>query len=1515
MPRRNGEIGVLSGAILWLALASPIAGQTVNGTANTGDGSTAPAGSNLSFGAVVVDATTGAEGPVFLNVGLTPPPFPGSWSGSLGAGDESQTYRFSAAAYSAAYSFYFAARKESSCSSSGCAGSIELRFFSRYGTVSGRVMYNNGTPAAGVSVVASDPGGMFQSRTRVTDAGGFYDFTASTFADLVPEGLGQGIFPGVMAVPTGVKWGLPITGKGDGISGSPYETAIGYSNEPGERIWRLAVGSVAQDIAIRSNEEAVFMATLPIEDVVKNGGNGDDPGRRPGESEREPEKKSKGEEGEKAKPEPPPECAGQPVSIATGNVFLDQVDAVMGGLRQPLVFSRSYNSQRAYGDLGGMFGRGWTHSFEKAIFELTPAILKLTRESGMPLYYSDADGDQTYTPMLPKAEQSSVVKTLGGFVRHFLRGGHQDYDAQGRFVGETDKLGNSLSVTYEDTGSGFRISSIRDPNGRAFTFQYQFGGGFSLIGPEGTIATYEFGSSDQVQAVKYADGTGYRFFYDYGGFAAGGQLLVMTDLQGRVLEKHEYSGDKATTSELADGREKLTFSYQDDRTIVTDALGRVATYELANVAGMKRVTRVTGCSLCGGAGGDTQTWTFDPNGRVASYSNGLNQTTAYTYDADGNMASMTNPLSDVTTLTYNSEGRLTSRGNPDGSSTAFAYAQAGPGSASVSVSPGVTRSASIGYDSLGRETSVTDPRGKTWTYNYNTSGDLASVTDPLNHTTTYGYDAMGRRTSITDALSRTSTIAYDVRGRVRRATGPDGAVSEFEYDDHGDLAKTKDPLGRTTGYTYDPYGRIEAVVDATGGTTRYSYALTSDLIGLTDARGQTTSFEYDAFNRLSKTTYPGGGFETNTYDAAARLQTHTDRRGIVSTFSYDAAGRLIGKSYSDGTPAVSYGYGTVGRLVSATNGADTLTWTYDLAGQVVSEQSARAATTVGYLYDDGGNRTALSLNGSAFLSYAYDDASRLLSLSRGSNSFVFGYDAVNRRISLSYPNGVTTSYSYDLASRLLSLTTMLGPTPIASASYAYDKAGTRTRKTTEALVEDYLYDDLYRLTGVNRTGGASRLWRSSYDRVGNRTQFQADDAVVTLSYDNGNRITSQAGGGSMTVRGQLSEAAGVKVNGQPAKLLSSSVFEAEIDAIAGTNFFTVEAKDASGNTRTNTYEVDVPAAPASYTYDSNGNVTSKTEASVTTTYEWDAVNRLRRVVRDGNEIASFQYDALGRRIEKTTTSGTIAYVYDGSGILRESSSTGTLSYIQGPGIDEALAREDSSSALQYYHADGLGSIVKMTDQAGIVTLARQYDAWGNLGIGTGEPGYAFTGREWDPETGLYYYRARYYDPRLGRFISEDPIGFDGGINLYAYVGSDPVLLRDPSGEGWWIPIVLAVAYVLNNPTNANVTQGPYQSTIVPNPVLTAGILLAPDLLPGRSPIQDPNATRSIPPPDPNATKTIPPGGGQDHLARQQALMQEMLRQQGGYATNNPDGSPGRTAQEQEANLRRFLEELNRRMCK
>ncbi len=210
----------------------------------------------------------------------------------------------------------------------------------------------------------------------------------------------------------------------------------------------------------------------------------------------------------------------------------------------------------------------------------------------------------------------------------------------------------------------------------------------------------------------------------------------------------------------------------------------------------------------------------------------------------------------------------------------------------------------------------------------------------------------------------------------------------------------------------------------------------------------------------------------------------------------------------------------------------------------------------------------------------------------------------------------------------------------------------------------------------------------------------------------------------------------------------------------------------------------------SYTWDANGNLTGKTvkgkgKKGTTTTYRYDGDNRLLEVQRGGATLARFTYDPFGRRVSKTTSAGTVYYVYDGEDILAEVDAAGNLLtyYVHGPGIDEPLAMIKGTQ-VYYYHADALGTITHLTNASGAVAQSYEYDSFGNLTAqsrSVTQP-YTYTAREWDAETELYYYRARYYDPQVGRFIMEDPIGQAGGINLYVYVFNGPTKFTDPSGK-------------------------------------------------------------------------------------------------------------------------------------
>jgi RHS repeat-associated protein len=433
---------------------------------------------------------------------------------------------------------------------------------------------------------------------------------------------------------------------------------------------------------------------------------------------------------------------------------------------------------------------------------------------------------------------------------------------------------------------------------------------------------------------------------------------------------------------------------------------------------------------------------------------------------------------------------------------------------------------------------------------------------------------------------------------------------------------------------------------------------------------------------------------------------------------------------------VNYTYDNDSRLTQVTDPTGTYSFTFDNMGRLTNTTTSYAFLTgrnftTAYSYDAASNRTGFTDPENGSTTYAYDTLNRLQTLTPPSaftsGNFGFGYDALSRRTSLTRPNSVNTSYSYDNGCGLY-----------------LEPANT-----------------LSRLLSVLHQSGSTTLDGASYavDNAGNRTSRtpQPSGTASNFTYDAIYELTQVTQGASTT------ESYSYDPVGNRLSSLGVSSY-------------------------TNNSSNELTSTPSTtYSYDYNGNLVSKVDSTGTTQYFWDFENRLSSVTLPGSGgTVSFSYDPFGRRIKKvvSSTSTTSIFAYDGDNLVEETNASGTAvaRYSQGLNIDEPLAML-RSGATSYYHADGLGSITSLSNGAGSLAQTYSFDSFGKLTNSSGSltNPFRFTGREFDTETSLYYYRARYYDPQAGRFLGEDPIDFRGGMNFYLYVSNEPLDFHDPFG--------------------------------------------------------------------------------------------------------------------------------------
>jgi RHS repeat-associated protein len=642
---------------------------------------------------------------------------------------------------------------------------------------------------------------------------------------------------------------------------------------------------------------------------------------------------------------------------------------------------------------------------------------------------------------------------------------------------------------------------------------------------------------------------------------------------------------------------------------------------------------------------------------------------------------------------------------------------------------------------------VVDPNGNPTTYRFNNSQKIVSVTNAEGQTTLINVNPITNLvTSRTDALGRTTKYTYDNKGNMKSMTDPAENTTAFEYEPNFNKPVTiTDALGQVTSLGYDGRGNLTSITDAMGYTTTIVYDQFGQFIAITDPMDNGYTFEYDDKGNLIASIDPLGNKITRSYDAVSRLIEFTDPNGRNAIFDYDSMDRI--------------------RRVQDSLGKET-TFDYDLNGNLLFITDANKNKR-GYHYDVKNRLESTTDPLARTETYSYDFNDNFISVKdKKSETTFYTYDGLNRMIKATYADTSTVDHIYDPVGRLTRAEdSVTGPidyayttfgcgtcartsldriiqetTPLGIIKYTYDEIGRRkTMSVVGGSQVDYRYDKNGRLTEVSQTGlGTVKV---DYDKAGRRVLLTLPNGVTTsYVYDKASQLLNMK---HSTANAALEDL--IYTNDAASNRIS-------FDRISPQGELPKAATAAY-----NAANQMLNFADDNLTYDANGNLIEKRGASGTTTYTWDTRNQLIGI-NGPRIVANFKYDALGRRTVKTVNGKTMKYLYDGIDIHAEiDEGVVTATYLRGLNIDEAFARI-TEAGLRYYHADGLGSSIQLSDQNGAPTTIYSYDPFGNAfpsGAESDNP-FQYTGRENDG-TGLFYYRARYYSPELQRFISQDRI--------------------------------------------------------------------------------------------------------------------------------------------------------------
>ena len=1016
---------------------------------------------------------------------------------------------------------------------------------------------------------------------------------------------------------------------------------------------------------------------------------------------------------------------GHPVDVASGTFFTDEEDFWLDG-PVPLSWERTWYSRSDY---RGPLGNGWHHAYDMGVVADTEeGTLTLRMSDGIPVAFP-----------LPTAEEPSFILSERKEARLERDGGYcvwdmaedlyyrftrKEYDSVRLLESVTDC--NGLGIRFDYTKEGL-LRSITDSAGRRLRVEHDTRSGriLEICGPhpedpekEITLASYEYDADGNMTLQRNAAGD--VMTYEYAG-----RLIVKETWRNGLAWYFEYDGTgvgSRCVHTWGDGGiydHRLTF--REGVTEVLDSHGELTVYHHRGGLVWKKVD----------ANGGEHLWRYDDSRRLLAQTDPLGNSTLYRYDRWGNCTDSSDPCGGSVSAVYPGKGNLRNRPvsvtTPDGGTWEFGYDRSGNLVSRTNPEGAVTR---MTYRN-GAVASVKDPYGVVTRLAYDRFHNLTEASDSRGNTSLYGYDLLGRCVSVTNPKGAVQKREYDPVGRVVRVLDFDGNDIRLSYDGIDNLTEYRDNVQHVE-YGYSGMWKLTRRRDHRG-VVNFRYDREERLRRVTNERLQSYEFALDAVGNVTAEKGFDGAVRHYLRDRGGRVVRETLPSGTEREYGYDACSRVTRVSYPTADdPDQTYAYGLSGRLVQASRGESTVEFAYNSLGLPTRETAD--GNTILRTYDHTGRILTLDSTAGASLRYTRNGYGELEGFTATGGSDADGtgsWESAHRHDTLGFeverilPGGVVRSFAYDDIGRLVDARTRKDSRTRHMRRYRWGVAD-RLLSVEDSRRGETRYS--YTPTG--------QLERAEYPD--GREQWRKSDQTGNLYPDPDMKLRRYLGGGRLEQDGE---------------------WHCE--------------------------------------YDADGNLTERYLGTGRWLdgkkdrwrYRWNADGSLAKVVQPDKREVEFTYDALGRRLSKSFGTTVTRWVWNGNVPLHQWKQHREYSVVEDRWntdterrdmtvwlFDEesfvpvAMIKEGRSYSIL---TDQLGTPTEAYDAEGNEVWSRVLDMDGNVIEETGNKGmvpFLFQGQYYDLETGLAYNRFRYYSPKMGMYVSQDPIGLAGGIlNLYGYV--------------------------------------------------------------------------------------------------------------------------------------------------